>query len=177
MVARILKDLNNKMSSFEESVDELKILKESVLELNEQVSRQELDNTNALVKLKADLKDNKTKILAESASDVGKIIISKEELQELKDVAEKYKTQFNLYKQSYDKDVLEKVEENVAIKLKIQKIEFDCQTAQLLASNENYKKEVENLNVSLKRMSDELQSQKQLTADVARVQRPPENKV
>lgn len=171
VVVTLIKDLNKRMSDFEESVTELKILKDSIMEMNDEIVKQETENTYVLQKLKTDLKENKTKILNETASEIGKVIISRDELKELEDEVTKLKSSLNNFKTNSEDLVRQKVEEQVENKLKLQKLQFDCQTAQLIAENDNYKKQVENLNESINRMSSELDSQKQLTADVARVGR------
>lgn len=172
VVVTLLKDINKRMADFESSVDELKILKESVVEIHDQIVKQEADNNNTLAKLKADLKENKTRILNETASEVGKVIISFDELKELKDHVSKIKAECLSYKASQAEDIKQKVEEQVNHKLKLQQLQHECEKAQLSAANDNFVKQVESLNESIRRMSSELDSQKKLTAEVARVGRP-----
>jgi chromosome segregation ATPase len=175
VVVTLVKDLTKKMSDFEESVSELKILKDSILELNDEVTRQESENAAILSRLSNDLKENKLKILNDAASLAGKILISKEELSELKNDNEKLKKDFVNFKTESENVIKQKVEEQVETRLKVQQLQFECQTAQLTAANENFLKQVGDLNETIKRMSAELDSQKKLTADVARVQRPVES--
>jgi hypothetical protein len=171
-VAKLVKDLNKKMDSFEDAVEELKILKDSITEMNDQIAEQEQTNVETMKRLKADLKDNRTRTLNEAVEEMGKVIVSTDELEEYKAEAERWKAECGRVKLAVADEVKEKVEEQVDRQLKILELQNECKTAELNASNESFKKEVQNLKEAIGRMSEELNSQKKLTADVARVGRP-----
>ena len=177
IVAKLVKDLNNKMSSFECAVDELKILKDSISEMHDEVTAQEVKNSAVLSQLKAELKDNKTKLLNDAADEMGKVIISKEELKELKNEVLKMKSSNSEIKSSTDALVTQKVEELMQHRLKLQELEHLCAQSKLTAENETFKKEIENLEKSFTRMTQELESQKKLTANLALASRPSTNNV
>jgi HAMP domain-containing protein len=172
IVTKLVKDLNKRMADFEASVDELKILKESINEMHDEITAQEAENANSLGRLRSELKDNKTKILYDAAAEVGKVIISKEELDELRKDVEKMKVVQRTSKSEVDTVVSQKVEDMIQHRLKLQELEHKAETAALAAQVENYKKEIENLNKSFDRMAGELDSQKKLTANLAMANRP-----
>lgn len=168
-VVKLVKDLNKRMESFEDSVQELKILKDSITEMNDQIAEQEASNTETLRKLKEDLKENKLRALTEAVNGMGKMIISPEDLAEHKAEAQRWKDECARVKSSVQKEIKEAVDDQMSRRLKIQELEFENKTAKLTASCENYKAEIVNLKETIARMSQELDSQKKLTADVARV--------
>ena len=172
VVTKLVKDLNKRMADFEAAVDELKILKDSITEMHDEVTAQEAENTNSLSRLKAELKDNKTKVLNDAANEIGKVIISKDELEELRNEVGKLKETHKANKSSVDTVVGEKVESLIEHRLKLQELEHKAETASLESQVENYKKEIENLNKSFDRMATELDSQKTLTANLAMANRP-----
>jgi hypothetical protein len=173
-VVKLVKDLVKRMESFEDSVQELKILKDSITDLNDQITEQEATSVETLRKLREDLKENKLRVLTDTVSSIGKIIISPEDLAEHKNEAQRWKDECARVKASVQKEIKEAVDDQMARRLKIQELEFENKTAKLSASCENYKAEIVNLKDTIVRMSQELDSQKKLTADVARVR--PETK-
>lgn len=172
VIVKLVKDLNKKMGDFEASVEELKILKESITEMYDDIKSQEDENNRSLERLKADLKDNKTKILNDAAESVGKVIISKDYLEELRREVEKLSTDHKKHKASLEEVVNEKVEDLIQHRLKLQELEHKTEITSLEAAVENYKKEIENLNKSFERMTKELESQKKLSANLALANRP-----
>lgn len=174
-VMALVKDLTKRMSDFEDSVNELKILKDSILEINDEVSRQETDNAANLERLKKDLKENRIKILNEAAREGNKVLITQEELNELNSIIKKLKGDLERQKAEETATILSRVEEQIGHRLKVQELQHECAIAELNASNTSLKNQVDQLNEYIERMSGELESQKKLTADVARVQtRAPE---
>lgn len=166
---KLVKDLNKRMESFEDSVLELKSMKDSVVELNEQVENQESENLEILKKLKDELRENKLKTLNETAHSMGKVIISQEDLQEYQKEVLRWKEECNRIKSSVQKEIKEEVDRQLERQLKILELQYENKTARLTAACESYQNEVANLKETITRMSSELDSQKKLTADVARV--------
>ena len=160
------------MGDFENTVDELKILKDSISDMHDEVTAQEAENANSLDRLRAELKDNKTKVLNDTAASVGKVIISKDELDELRGEVDKMKNSHKETRAGVDEVVNEKVESLIKHRLKLQELEHKAEISSLEASIKNYLKEIENLNKSFERMTSELNSQKKLTADLAMTNRP-----
>ncbi len=160
------------MESFESAVDELKIIKESITDMHEEVANQEAQNGARLAQLKAELKDNRTKALNEAAAEAGKIFMSKEDLAELQAEAQKWKGECAKLKESADQEIKEKVDAAVKHQIDVLTLRHDCKTAELTAANTNFGKEISNLKEAMNRMSVELESQKKLTADIAQSGRP-----
>lgn len=76
VVVKLVKDLNKRMGDFETAVDELKILKNSITDMADEVTRQEEENTSKIIALRSELKNNRVKVLNESAESMGKVLIS-----------------------------------------------------------------------------------------------------
>ena len=172
VVTSLLKEITRRMEDFENSVSELKILKESAVELNDQILEQESQNVGILQRLRSELKENKLKALNDAATELNKVLISTEELDELKGLVLKMRTDTSSYKSSMNESIDKAVAEQVQHQLRVQELQHNCEKAQLSAANTNYIKQVENLNDTIQRMSLELESQKKLTADVCRVNQP-----
>ena len=172
VVTSLLKEITRRMEDFENSVSELKILKESAVELNDQILEQESQNVGILQRLRSELKENKLKALNDAAQELNKVLISSEELDELKGLVEKMRVDTSKNKSSMNESITTAVAEQVQHQLRVQELQHNCEKAQLSAANSNYIKQVENLNDTIQRMSLELESQKKLTADVCRVNQP-----
>ena len=172
VVTSLLKEITRRMEDFENSVSELKILKESAVELNDQILEQESQNVGILQRLRSELKENKLKALNDAAQELNKVLISTEELDELKGLVLKMRTDTSSYKSLMNESIDKAVAEQVQHQLRVQELQHNCEKAQLSAANTNYIKQVENLNDTIQRMSLELESQKKLTADVCRVNQP-----
>lgn len=172
---KAVKDINKRMEDFQDSVQSLISLKDGLDELDESLAERERVNKYKLEALDKSFQDNKLKAVKQAAEDVGKVIISNEELEELKKSLSTIKTDAETkladYKSSSDKLFNEKLTQQ----LEMQKLQNECITANLRAEVESHKKEVENLKESLNRMSEELKSQKQLTAEVAGMGRQSKN--
>ena len=171
-VTSLLKEIKGRMEDFENSVSEFKILKESAVELNDQIIEQESQNVGTLIKLRSDLKENKLKTLYDAAEDLNKVLISIYELNELKNIVSKMQAEKTSYNKLLNDTVNEAVAEQVQHKLRIQELQHNCEKAQLSAANDNYIKQIENLKNTIERMSLELESQKKLTSDVCRGNQP-----
>ena len=175
VVTALLKEITRRMEDFENSVSELKILKESAVELNDQILEQESQNVGILQRLRSELKENKLKALNDAAQELNKVLISSEELDELKGLVLKMRADTSSCKSSMNESIDKAVAEQVQHQLRVQELQHNCEKAQLSAANTNYIKQVENLNDTIQRMSLELESQKKLTADVCRVNQPQHN--
>uniref|UniRef100_A0A6C0EQ55 Uncharacterized protein n=1 Tax=viral metagenome TaxID=1070528 RepID=A0A6C0EQ55_9ZZZZ len=171
-VVKIVKDLIKRMETFEDAVEELKLLKDTVCDINEQLSEQEATNAEAMRKLKENLRDNKLRVLNETVEEMGRVIVSSDELEEYKQEATRWKAECSKVKEECRADVKSQVDEQMSRQLKILELQNENKLASLNASNESYKTEVQNLKETIKRMAQELDSQKKLTADVAGARRP-----
>jgi len=172
VVAKLVKDLNKKMDSFETAVEELKILKDSINEMHDEVTAQEQENSARLAQLKNELKENKTKILTQAAEDAGKTLMSKEDLGELKSEVQKWKDECVRVREAGQEEVKQKVADAVEHQIRVLTLQHECKTADLSAANKNYEKEIANLKEAMDRMGAELESQKKLTAEIAQSNRP-----
>jgi predicted hydrocarbon binding protein len=172
VVAKLVKDLNKKMDSFETAVEELKILKESINEMHDEVTEQETQNAARLAQLKAELKDNRTRVLTEAANEAGKTLMSREDLAELKSEVQKWKDECERVREAAQEEVKTKVNDAVEHQIEVLTLQHECKTAELKSANTSYEKEIKNLKEAMDRMGAELESQKQLTANIANSNRP-----
>lgn len=160
------------MADFETAVNDLKELKETLSEVDDEIIARAAINSQKIEQMNKDYTDNKIRAVNTAVKELGKVIITQEELDDLRSQVEKVKTesketiasQISLYKASLD--------EKTAQALQVQKLQHECETAQLNAEAEAHKKEVLNLKENLERMVCELKSQKKLTADLAGANRP-----
>lgn len=162
-----VKNISQKMTDFTDSVQQLQDLKDSLDEVDDQLAEKESSNRAIMERLNRELQDNKIRTVTQAAGELGKVLITKEELNELKNELEKLKkdnqSKFDEFTVSTEKTFNEKLKQS----LDIQKLQHECNISNLTAEVEIHKKECENLKETLKRMSDELNSQKQLTSDIA----------
>jgi hypothetical protein len=170
-LTKLLTVINRRMEDFEGSVAELKNLKDTLDEVDDQLADQTRVNTYKMEQLKKELEENRIRTINNAVSEMGKIIISNEELDALKEELEKVRQDGNTQVSASIFSAKEQFEEKLKQALNVQQLQHDCKTAQLSANVDFFKKEVENLNMALNRMSEELSSQKQLTAEVAGMSR------
>lgn len=164
---KLVTELNRRMEDFEDSVNKLRDLKDSILEMDDNIAQQAIINKTKIDQINREFEDNKIRAVNNAVKDLGKVLISEEELDELKNELLKIREQGR--KELQDKIELAKsnYEEKLTHALDVKQLQHDCDTAKLKAEVETYKKEVENLNNTLNRMADELKSQKQLTSEIA----------
>ena len=171
-IVKLVTNLDKRMTSFEEAVEDIKIFKDSLVDLEEEVANKAAENNARLAKLRQDLEDNKIRTLNDAASDLGKVIIAQDELDELEDQVDKMKSQHKEALAQARAEVDEQVKAQVEQRIKVLQLEHDCKTAELAAENKNYQREIGNMEKAFKRMQDELNSQKELTANIAQANRP-----
>ena len=163
---RVVKMISYKMDDFEKAVLELKELKNGAIELDDAIEEQAAKNKDALEKMERDLLDNKIRTINKAAFDMGKIIMSREELDELNNSLTVLKESGRVELEQRTKDLSDKYEEKLAQALNVRTLMHQAETALLTAGASAHAKEIDNLNASLDRMSEELKSQKLLTASV-----------
>jgi DNA repair exonuclease SbcCD ATPase subunit len=173
---KLVKDLSRKMDDFEATVDTLKGMKDSILDIDEQLNDKKQQYEEALATLEKDFHENKVKSIHQAAQDINKLLVSREEYDELSHAVDKLKQE----KKKIIQDNLQQNElvlkEKLEQAMKIKQLQHDVEIAQIKAENEQHLKEIQNLKDSMKRMSEELESQKKLTADVAKMSRPVHSK-
>lgn len=163
---KILKEITRRMSDFEESVQKFSELKECAEEIDESIAQQAAINKNRLDTLNKEFQDNKIRAINNAAEELGKTLITKEELNELRTELQKVK---EMGRQEVEKNIIEiqkRFDEKLVQALNMKKLEHDAESAKLRAEVDSHIKEMTNLNNALDRMSEELKSQKQLTASV-----------
>jgi chromosome segregation ATPase len=171
-VIKLVKELSKRMEDFQDSVQKLSDLKEGIEELDEKVAEQERINKYKLDALNAEFKENKIKAVNNAALELDKVLVTKEELAELKNELTKLKADGGNSLASQTKKLEESFKEKLTQELNIQKLKHECEIASLKAEVETHKKECENIKANLSRMSEELNSQKELTANIANMNRP-----
>ncbi len=167
LVVKLVKDLDKRMDSFEDAVNELKILKDSICEMNDQLAEQEASNVEQLRKLKEDLRDNKTKALHDALQGMGKLLISEDEVTEYKNEAQRWKDECVRVKEEARAEVKTQVAEQLERQLKILELQNENKISTYKATSESLRSEIVNLKETISRMSQELDSQKDLTASIA----------
>lgn len=171
-VAKLILEMNKKMDAFVEAVEEFKLLKEEVPALNEELGAKKAEHAKRLEAFEKELHENRARILHEEAAKAGKTLISTEDLEELKAELGKRKDGMQRLKAQTHAEIKVQVQEEVEKKAEIERLMHEKDKAELVAENANLKKEIENLKEASKRLSDELESQKKLTANIAQSTRP-----
>ena len=171
-LAKLVKNIDKRMEDFETSVEDLKNLKETITDMNDEITAKEEENKRVLAKLSQDLKENRIRLLKDAAAEQGKILICKEEITEMTQEFEKQKSKLTKTIEELQTEIKEQITKQVQEQLKVQSLEHDVSKAQIEAENKNLNKEIVNLNATIGRMLEELASQKKLTADVASMNRP-----
>jgi chromosome segregation ATPase len=172
ILTKLVKDLNKRMADFENSVEELKLLKMDILEMHDEINKTKAANEQVIEQLEQELKDNKVSVLKLAAQQVGKVLISRDELSELETQVSHLKQKQKNVKDDLSAQVEARVEELLKHRVELQEIKHKAETSVLQSNIENYKIEIENLHRSIKRMTEELESQKQLTTNLAMANRP-----
>lgn len=172
IVKKLVKDLNKRIEDLITCVEDIKIISETAEETHDTVVNQEIINEEKIKKLNEDLKENRKKTLYEAAKKDGKVLISDEDLQELHNTINKLKTEKEELLSDNNEDVSNKVNLAIKNKLELQKLEFECIKATLEAKLQSSQAENKSLEAAIKRMSEELESQKTLTSNLALAQRP-----
>lgn len=173
---KIVKDISRRMDDFSDSVQQLKDLKDSLGEVDEELSERERINIIKLEQLNKELQENKIRAVSKAVEELGKVLINSEELTELKNNLIKLKTETTVEFEEYKNMIVSEYDHKLKQAVQVQQLEHDCQTATLKAQTAMFKSECDNLRSTIQRMSDELASQKQLTAEVAGMNRPRETK-
>jgi len=163
---KLLKEINRRMGDFEDSVQKLNDLKECAVELDETIAQQAGVNKSRMESLNNDFHDNKIRAINNAASELGKVVITQEELQELRTELEKVKELGKQEVAARIADEKKRYEEKLSQSLNVQNLKHEAESARLHADVNSQQKEVANLNAALDRMVEELKSQKELTASV-----------
>jgi multidrug resistance efflux pump len=163
---KYVKSIDNRMTDFETAVEDLKALKESIPDMDDAIVEKIASNNRKLEELSKSFADNKIRMVNEAVADLNKVVITKEELASLRDAVDTVREECADTIATQVSDHKVHIEELRDQALKVQSLEFDCKTAQLNAQVATYRSEVSNLKETLTRMSNELESQKLLTAQV-----------
>ena len=172
---KLLKELNRRLNDLDDTVQKARDFSECALELDETVAQQASVNKSRMEALKKEFHDNKIRAINTAASELGKVVITEEELQELRDELDRVKEMGRQEVASSVEKLEKQYNEKLEQSMNIQKLTHEAESARLRADAESHKKEVENLNAALARMAEELKSQKELTASVVARQHLPAN--
>jgi chromosome segregation ATPase len=171
-VIKVSKEILKRMEDFQDSVQKLSDLQGGIEELDEKLADQERINKYKLDGLNSEFKENKIKAVNNAAAELDKVLVTKEELAELKNDLAKLKAEGAVASANQSKKLEDSYKEKLGQELNIQKLKHECEIASLKAEVETHKKECENIKANLARMSEELNSQKELTANIANMNRP-----
>lgn len=169
---QIVKAIDNRMSDFEAAVQELRDLKDTLNEVDDEIIARAAANSKKIDELNQSYQDNKIRAVNQAVKEMDKVIISREELADIRAQLENIKNASSETIKMQVIDYKASLDEKMTQALEVQKLQHECETAQLKAQGEAHKKEVANLKETLERMSEELTSQKKLTSDLACANRP-----
>lgn len=164
----LLKSIDRRMQDFEQSVEDLKSLKNDLVEMESKIEIKKKDNEEALKELARELELNTLKAIQTKALELGKVIMSTEELQELKNENASLKSKYNSYVKDVESNTTKKITDKIENAKKIFQLENERENARLVSEIESYKKNLASMESLMNRMSQELDSQKKLTAEIAK---------
>lgn len=164
----LLKSIDRRMQDFEEAVQELKDMKENISSMETDIEQKRKINEEAMKELERELDTNVLKAIQSHAYKLGKVILSEEELSELKAENSNLKIKYNNYVKESETAMAKKIAEKVENAKKIFQLENDRENAHLVSDIESYKKNVVSMESLINRMTQELESQKKLTAEIAK---------
>lgn len=174
-VIKAVKDVSRKMDDFTDAVERFQALKDSAEELHNEIKNAETANEATLQRLSAQLQDNKLSKILEVARELKKVVIPVAEYEQLKIEAARE----SKMSQAETDAVIEKVRNEMNDKalnmLKVQGLENDCAISSLRAQVEVRQSEIESLQSVIANLRLELTSQKELTANIANVNRSNNN--
>jgi len=171
-VIKLSKDIVNKMNDFELAVNELKMLSDSLAEIDRVVAEKEETNKHALKRLEDSFQDNKIKAVNAAARELGKLLVNSEELDELNWQVTKLTNEKNNIRAELEAHYKQLNAEKFEQEKKVLELNHQCNIAELSAKTETQSREIANLKDTIARMSKELESQKKLTSEVALAGRP-----
>lgn len=164
----LLKSIDRRMQDFEEAVQDLKDIKEGISSMETDIEKKQSANDEVIKELNRNLELNVLKTLQEKANSIGKVIISQEELHELKNEYNLLKNKHANYVKDTEAIITKKITEKVEQARKFIQLEYERENAKLSAELESYKTNIESQKNLMDRMSKELDSQKILTAEIAK---------
>ena len=163
---KLLKNCSTKMESLTDSIQDLKDFQDCALQLDETIAKQAAINKQKLDDMDREFKDNKIKAVNSAAAELGKIVITKEELDELRSELVRVKESGRIEFSEQMSLERSRYEDKLSQAINIQTLKHEAESARLHANMDSHVKEVANLNTALTRMAEELKSQKDLTASV-----------
>ena len=163
---KLLKEISRRMGDFEDSVQKLQDLKECAEELDENITQQATINKNRMEELNKQFDTNKIRAINEAAEELSKVVINQEEWDELRNELNRVKEAGKQEMATRIAEEKARYEDKLTQALEVMKLKHEAETARLKADVNSNQKGVENLNTALDRMTEELKSQKELTARV-----------
>lgn len=173
---KAVKDISRKMDDFNDSVSNLLSLKDTLLDLDDELAERQKNSKDELEEVERSFQTNKLKAVSQAARELSMELVSREELNTMKEASNKSK---QLEKETIDRmrqEMETSFNDKLSVQLKLNELQFQRDSSKLEAQVEAQKSEIENLKNTLQRMSQELDSQKKLTAEVAGISRPKDTK-
>jgi chromosome segregation ATPase len=167
VIVKSLKDINKRMEDFENAVETLKAIKDTVADLDCELAEKKHEHSAKLNALEREFADNKLSLLNRLANDLNRQVLSNEECEERDEEIERLKAQKQSLSTKLLTDNKDQVASLVEQRLKLQQLQHSVEIAELKASTTTKDKEIQHLKESIERFTHELLSQKEMTSQIA----------
>lgn len=164
----LLKSIDRRMQDFEEAVQNLKEMKSDIGNMEIDIESKRKSNEEAIRELERDFESNLLRTIQTKAQELGKIILSTEEFDDIKNENITLRSKHNNYVKDIENSVSKRISEQVNNAKHILQLEHERENAKLVSEIESYKKSIASMENLMNRMSQELESQKNLTAEIAK---------
>ena len=164
----LLKSIDRRMQDFEEAVQNLKEMKGEIGNMEIDIESKRKSNEEAVRELERDFETNLLRTIQTKAQELNKIILSTEELDDIKNENMTLRSKYNNYVKDIENSVNKRIAEQVNNAKHILQLEHERENAKLVSEIESYKKSIASMENLMNRMSQELESQKNLTAEIAK---------
>ena len=164
----LLKSIDRRMQDFEEAVQDLKEMKGAIGNMEIDIESKKKSNEDAVRELERDFETNLLRTIQTKAQELNKIIMSTEEWDDIKNENISLRAKYNNYVKDVENSVNKRIAEQVNNAKHILQLEHERENAKLVSEIESYKKSIASMESLMNRMSQELESQKNLTAEIAK---------
>lgn len=170
-IVKAVKDVSRKMDDFIEAVQCLRDIQDHVAELNDEIAKLEERKEAAASSFDDYIAKHKLERITEAALGLDHVVLEKGEYDRLVSNHNKAEKGSESAIAKAVADVTAAMQKKLEHELQVQRLENECTITSLKAQAEVKEKECASLRNVIERMDTELQSQKKLTASIARAGR------
>jgi chromosome segregation ATPase len=175
-LTKAIATLSRNLASAETAIDNLKSYKDEIEDWNQTLVNLESEYTTKREEFERNLQEHKMKTVRETLETQDKIVLDKDDYNELVNEVNRNKQHHKSAVSDVSKSIEEKYKRQLENELKLRDLSHEAAISKLEAQIESHKAEIETWKTSLEGTRKELDSQKELTAQIAKANRPSESK-